>query len=93
VETADHGGAALDVAMSKRFDVVITDLCMPTMDGLTLISRLRALPQYKNTPILALTASGSDETKLASKKAGATGWIGKPFDESKLIAALHRLTA
>lgn len=93
IDSVADGEAALNLAMSIKFDVVITDLNMPTMDGLTLIANLRALATYKHVPILALTANGADAAKTAGKKAGATGWIVKPFDDVKLLAALRKLTA
>jgi CheY-like chemotaxis protein len=61
-------------------DLVISDVNMPRMDGITLVSELRALPSYRLTPLLLLTTESSREKKMEGKRAGATGWIVKPFN-------------
>jgi two-component system chemotaxis response regulator CheY len=86
-EAAD-GQAALDVAKTQTFDLVVTDQNMPRMDGITLIQNLRKLPAYKNVPILVLTSESSDDFRSRGKAAGATGWLVKPFDPEKLIKAV-----
>jgi two-component system chemotaxis response regulator CheY len=90
VEAAD-GQAALDTAMKQKFDLVITDLNMPRMDGITLIQRLRSSPNYKFTPILMLTTEAGADFKMKGKAAGATGWLVKPFDPQKLIATVKKV--
>jgi two-component system chemotaxis response regulator CheY len=78
VEVPD-GRAALEAASSVAADLVITDVNMPEMDGLTLVKELRACPAYKFTPILVLTTESGDDMKQRGRKAGATGWLVKPF--------------
>ena len=78
VEAVD-GVDGLAKAKNTNFDLIITDVNMPNMDGLTLIGELRKIPQYLKTPILVLTTERSDEMKAKGKFAGATGWIVKPF--------------
>ena len=60
-------------------------------DGITLIGKLRALPQYRFTPILMLTTETQEEKKVAGKKAGATGWIVKPFDPARILAVVQKV--
>ena len=85
VTRAGNGQEALGRLQGGKFDLIITDLNMPIMDGITLITKLRALPEYRFTPIMMLTTESQDEKKVAGKRAGATGWIVKPFDPARLI--------
>ena len=89
--TADDGVQGLAVCEQNKVDLVITDLNMPNMDGIKMIERLRALPAYRFTPILMLTTESQDEKKSAGKRAGATGWVVKPFDPVKLSAVVHKV--
>ncbi len=90
VEAAD-GVEALDVANTRSFDLVVTDVNMPNMDGITLIKELRNLPDYKFTPILMLTTESGSEKKQEGKAAGATGWIVKPFDPERLLETIKKV--
>ena len=90
VEAVD-GRDGLDKAMQKQFDLVLTDQNMPNMDGLTLIRSLRALPAYARVPILMLTTESSDEMKSKGRTAGATGWLVKPFDPTRLIEVIQKV--
>jgi two-component system chemotaxis response regulator CheY len=91
VLVAEDGAKGLAVAQQQKADLVITDLNMPVMDGITLIAQLRALPQYRFTPILMLTTESHDDKKSAGKKAGATGWIVKPFDPTRFISVVQKV--
>ena len=91
VKDAGDGQAALSAAKAAKFDAVVTDLNMPVMDGIELVKNLRALPNYKYTPILLLTTESSAEKKNAGKQAGATGWLVKPFNPEKLLATVDRV--
>ena len=91
VLTAEDGVKGLQVCQQQKADLILSDLNMPNMDGITLIGKLRALPQYRFTPILMLTTESQDEKKVAGKKAGATGWIVKPFDPTKLLAVVQKI--
>jgi two-component system chemotaxis response regulator CheY len=91
VREAEDGQAALDIARTQRFDAVVTDVNMPRMDGITLVSELRSLPSYRLTPVLLLTTESSMDKKMEGKKAGATGWIVKPFNPAQLLATLARV--
>lgn len=89
---AEDGMDGLQKALSRQVDLVITDQSMPKMDGITLVKALRALPQYKNVPILLLTTESSDSMKDEGRTAGATGWLVKPFDPTKLIEVVDKVT-
>lgn len=90
IEAVD-GQDGLDKAKSKSVNLVLTDQNMPRMDGLTLIKSLRAMPQYKDTPILMLTTESSDAMKAQGKAVGATGWLVKPFDPQKLVDVVKKV--
>jgi two-component system chemotaxis response regulator CheY len=89
---AEDGMDGLQKALSRQVDLVITDQSMPKMDGITLVKALRALPQYKEVPILLLTTESSDGMKDEGRMAGATGWLVKPFDPTKLIEVVDKVT-
>lgn len=90
VEAVD-GVDALSKAQSGAFNLVITDVNMPNMDGITLIAELRKLPAFKFTPLLMLTTESAPEKKQAGKAAGATGWIVKPFNPDQLLATIKKV--
>lgn len=75
----------------EPLDLVITDVNMPNMDGLTLVRELRRLPQYRGVPLLVLTTEDGPERKQEGRAAGATGWIVKPFDPERLLATVGRV--
>lgn len=91
VTDAGDGAAALEIAKKQNFDVVITDVNMPIMDGITLCKELRKLPSFKFTPILMLTTESSTEKKQEGRGAGATGWIVKPFNPDQLLATVNKV--
>ncbi len=90
IEAAD-GQDGLNKAKMKTVDLVLTDQNMPIMDGLTLIRSLRSMPNYRTVPILMLTTESSDAMKMQGKSAGATGWLVKPFDPSKLLEVVKKV--
>jgi two-component system chemotaxis response regulator CheY len=88
---AEHGQDALDKLKGATVDLVITDLNMPVMDGITLIQNIRKQPAMKSKPILMLTTEGLATKKEEGKAAGATGWIVKPFDPEKLLLTVAKV--
>ena len=92
VVQAEDGIEALEWLATNEADVVITDINMPRLDGFGLIERLRGGSRHRDRPILVLTTESSDEKKARARQAGATGWIVKPFDTEKLIAAVRRVS-
>ncbi|GLH30508.1 two-component system response regulator [Acetobacter pasteurianus] len=79
-------------ASSSPPNAIITDINMPRMDGFEFIEAVRKIPEYRHIPMLCLTTESDPEKKLRAKKAGATGWIVKPFNAESLIAAIRRVT-
>lgn len=90
VQAAD-GVEALEFARQNGVDLVLTDVNMPRMDGITLVRELRQLSTYRHTPMLVLTTESSTEKKMQGKAAGATGWIVKPFNPDQLLATMARV--
>ncbi len=88
---AGDGDEALAIARTRGADLVITDVNMPKMDGITLVKELRQLKSYQFTPILMLTTESSPEMKMRGKEAGATGWIVKPFSPEKLVETVQKV--
>jgi len=91
VVEASDGKEALEKAKGQQFDLVISDVNMPVMDGISLIKELRALSEYKFTPLLMLTTESGDDKKTQGKTAGATGWIVKPFNPDQLLATINKV--
>lgn len=91
VVQAGDGVEALELAKTTTADLVLTDVNMPRMDGLTLVRELRALSTYKFTPMLVLTTESGQDTKQRGKQAGATGWIVKPFNPEQLLATIAKV--
>ncbi|HTE41133.1 MAG TPA: response regulator [Steroidobacteraceae bacterium] len=91
VVQVNDGVEALDFAKDKRADLVLTDVNMPNMDGITLCKELRDLPHYKGVPILILTTESAVDTKTRGKQAGATGWMVKPFNPEQLLATIAKV--
>ena len=89
--TAKDGVDALNKGLQDDFDLIITDLHMPNMDGTQFIQNIRAHEKYKFTPILILTTETQQEEKDRAKAAGATGWIIKPFIPDKILASIRRV--
>jgi two-component system, chemotaxis family, chemotaxis protein CheY len=86
-----NGMEAIARVQGKSVSLVVTDLNMPVMDGMTLIRELRAKPEFKFTPILMLTTESQQEKKLEGKAAGATGWIVKPFQPEQLLQVVSKV--
>lgn len=75
----------------KSYDMLVTDVNMPQMDGLEMVKKLKAMPHLKLKPALALTTEDSDQMKNMGKEIGLTGWIVKPFSPEKLIMGIRRV--
>jgi len=90
IEAAD-GKEALSKIAGAKVDMVLTDLNMPNMDGLTLIRELRKQTAYRFVPIVFLTTESDDSKKGEAKAAGATAWITKPFKQDQLLAVVKKV--
>lgn len=91
VTEAVDGADGLQKIKSGSFDLIVTDLNMPNMDGLTMIRSLRQLPAYMGTPVIFLTTESDGEIKQQAKAAGATGWLTKPFDADNLTKIARKV--
>lgn len=91
VVEAEDGLKGLEAAKKDKFNLVLADVNMPVMDGLSMIKALRDLPDYKFVPLLMLTTEAGADKKMEGKAAGATGWIVKPFNPEQLIATIQRV--
>jgi two-component system chemotaxis response regulator CheY len=92
VVQAENGQKGLDALKSTEVDIIITDINMPVMDGFTFIEKLREDHSNLATPVLILTTESSQEKKQKGRAAGATGWIVKPFDPTKLLEVVRRVS-
>jgi two-component system, chemotaxis family, chemotaxis protein CheY len=75
-------------AGSENFDLLISDVNMPQMNGLDLARSIKADDRYKTKPIIILTTENSEQMKMAGKEIGVTGWMVKPFSDDKLVKSL-----
>jgi len=91
VTEASDGQEALNLAKGSKFDLVLSDVNMPNMDGIALTKELRSLPDFKFTPILILTTEAGLNKKQDGKAAGATGWIVKPFNPDQLLTTINKV--
>ncbi|MEO7909888.1 MAG: response regulator [Roseiflexaceae bacterium] len=91
VVTAINGLGALEQLAERSIDLVITDLSMPEMDGMTLLQELRAKPQFQNLPVIILTGSAYAQDNTRAKAAGATLFLTKPVESEELIAKVTQL--
>lgn len=90
IEAAD-GVEALEKAKDRVVDVVITDVNMPNMDGITFVKQVKQLPNYKFTPIIMLTTESQEGKKQEGQAAGAKAWVVKPFKPEQMLNAVSKL--
>ena len=91
VVTANDGVEGLAAARAHKFDLILSDINMPNMTGISMVSKIRRLPDYQHTPIIMLTTESSDFKKTKAKSVGASGWLQKPFDPERLMKAVNKL--
>jgi len=93
VDVAEDGVVALNMARNNDYDIILSDVNMPNMGGISLLNKLRGMEQYKSTPILMITTEGTGYKKDKAKATGASGWLQKPFDPPRLTNAVESLLA
>ncbi|MFO0750582.1 MAG: ATP-binding protein [Myxococcota bacterium] len=93
VITAQNGRDALRLSLERRPDLIISDVMMPEMDGIQLVTELRASPLTRHVPFIFLTARGMDDDRLAGRQGGADIYLTKPFKSEELLAAVDTLLA
>ncbi len=91
VTEAGDGVEGLAKAAAQKFDLIVTDLNMPNMDGLTMIRELRSQPAQAGVPIIFLTTESDAEMKAQARAAGATGWLVKPFVPDQLVKVARKV--
>jgi len=91
VTEADDGVDGLRKLASARYDIIITDINMPIMDGLKLVKRVRSDPAHKETPIVVITTEGSSEDRQRALDLGANAYITKPIQAPQVIATVKNL--
>ena len=91
VTEAVDGMDGINKLKTSQFDLVITDLNMPNMDGLTMIRELRQIPAQMGVPVIFLTTESDGELRQQAKAAGATGWLTKPFDPDNLVKIARKV--
>jgi two-component system chemotaxis response regulator CheY len=90
IEAAD-GKDALAKLTGQKVHLIISDVNMPNMDGITLVKELKKLPAYKFTPIIMLTTESQESKKAEGQAAGARAWVVKPFKPEQMLAAVSKL--
>jgi len=88
---ASNGQDALSKLTDQKIGLMITDINMPIMDGITFIKEVKKLPRYKFTPIMVLSTESQDGKKQEGQAAGAKAWIVKPFQPPQLLTAVSKL--
>lgn len=90
IEAAD-GKEALSKLKGQKVNLIVSDVNMPNMDGITMVREIKKLPAYKFTPIMMLTTESQPEKKAEGKAAGAKAWLVKPFQPPVLLDAVSKL--
>jgi two-component system chemotaxis response regulator CheY len=88
---AQDGADALKKLAAQKVDLVVSDVNMPNMDGITMVKAIKQMPNYKFMPVIMLTTEGDEGKKLEGKAAGAKAWIVKPFRPEQLVKAVSML--
>src|ERR1700704_6422865 len=91
VTEAEDGVDGLRKLAGGKFDIILTDINMPIMDGLKLVKRVRTDPTHKNTPIIVITTEGSSEDRKRALELGANAYITKPIQAPQVIAKVKEL--
>ncbi len=91
VDEAKDGQIGLDMAIASAeqpYDLILTDLNMPNMDGLTMIKHIREQDAYRDTPIVMLTTESGEDKKTVGHESGVSTWLVKPFEPDALIGVV-----
>jgi two-component system, chemotaxis family, chemotaxis protein CheY len=91
VDEAEDGQMGLDKIRNGNFDLIVSDWNMPNMDGLTMLQQIRADPNLSSLPVLMVTAEAKKENIVAAAKAGASGYVVKPFTAAVLEEKLNKI--
>ncbi|GID32424.1 MULTISPECIES: response regulator [Paractinoplanes] len=91
VITGTDGKDALTKLNGQRIHLIISDVNMPNMDGITFVAEAKKLPAYKFTPIIMLTTESQEDKKRQAQAAGAKAWVTKPFQPEQMLGAVAKL--
>ncbi len=92
IEACD-GKDALGKLNGEKINLVISDVNMPNMDGITFVKDMKKLANYKFTPVIMLTTESQEGKKAEGQAAGAKAWVVKPFQPAQMLAAVSKLCA
>lgn len=90
IEACD-GKDALNKLSGQKVHLIISDVNMPNMDGITFVREVKKLPAYKFTPVIMLTTESQEAKKMEGQAAGAKAWVVKPFQPAQMLAAVSKL--
>jgi two-component system, chemotaxis family, chemotaxis protein CheY len=85
------GKDALSKLSGQKIHLIISDVNMPNMDGITFVQEVKKLPAYKFVPVIMLTTESTEEKKQQGQLAGAKAWVVKPFQPQQMLAAVAKL--
>ena len=88
---AEDGAQAIARLDGRRINLVVCDVNMPNMDGITFVKRMRTLDNYRFTPVIMLTTESAESKRLRGQMAGAKAWMVKPFRPEQMILAISKL--
>ena len=91
VTEAEHGQDGLDKLKGQKFNMILSDVNMPVMDGITFVTELKKTPEHKFCPVIMLTTESEESKKQAGKAAGAKAWVVKPFKPDVILKAVEKL--
>lgn len=92
LESGD-GKEALRKLDGKKINLIISDVNMPNMDGITMVKEIKKMPNYKFTPIIMLTTESGSGKMQEGKDAGVRAWVVKPFKPAEMLDAVSKLVA
>lgn len=90
---ASDGQEALEQLDGKKIHLVISDVNMPRMDGISFVKAAKQIPAYRFTPVVMLTTESGEASKEKGRAAGAKAWMNKPFQPAQIVSVVSRLIA
>ena len=91
IEAGDGKEALAQLEKTAKVHLIVSDVNMPNMDGITFVTQVKQHPRHKFTPVIMLTTEGQDAKKEQGRAAGAKAWIVKPFNPPQLLDAVSKL--
>jgi two-component system chemotaxis response regulator CheY len=88
---ASDGKDALSKLTGQKVHLIVSDVNMPNMDGISMVREIKQMPAYKFTPVIMLTTESQESKKTEGKAAGVKAWMVKPFKPDQMLAAVAKL--